>query len=81
MRSKEECKWCMSTQDIIRKIRPDMPEEFKHRCSACHEQWDESHMDSDSCNKIIDLDVTLMHYNKLTCMYIRNDCKDKHGYV
>ena len=39
MKSKEECKWCMSTQHIERKISPEMPEEFKYRCSACHEAW------------------------------------------
>lgn len=41
MKAKEDCKWCMSTQDIEREIHDAMPLEFKHRCSACHEVWHE----------------------------------------
>lgn len=41
MKKKEDCTWCMSTQHIERKIGEGMPEEYKYRCSACHEIWAE----------------------------------------
>ena len=48
MKPKEECKWCMATQHIIRDIDDDIPEEMKHRCSACHETWREDNLSRDT---------------------------------
>jgi hypothetical protein len=56
MRTKEECRWCMSTQHIERKISPQMPEEFKFRCSACHEMWAEEYRDCDFCGNLVESD-------------------------
>jgi hypothetical protein len=75
MRAKEECSWCMSTQHIEREIGPDMPEEFKFRCSACHEEWTESHINCDKCDRLIDLDSEVVEASvdgSITC----NKCKE-----
>lgn len=81
MRKKEDCNWCMSTQHIERKAEPPMPEEFKHRCSSCHEQWVETHMECDCCHKIVDLEEEIMHHDKYVDVYLCHECKDKHGYI
>ena len=75
MKPKEECKWCMSTQDIIRPMRPGMPEELRNRCSACTELWNESHIDCDCCGDTVDLDINIIHYDKATDTHICNDCE------
>lgn len=33
-----------------------MPEEYKFRCSACHELWSECHVDCLECGRVIALD-------------------------
>ena len=81
MRTREECSWCMSTPDIKRKVSPGMPEEFKYRCSACHEMWGETHIECDCCHAFIEIGSSGIHYDKYVDMYICHECKDKHGFI
>lgn len=81
MRTKEECDWCMSTQHIERKIEPPMPEEFKHRCSACRELWDETHAECDCCHRVVDLEKEILHKDRYVDVYLCPDCKDRHGFI
>lgn len=59
MKNKEDCPWCMSTQHIERKICEGMPEEFKYRCSACHEEWAEGLVEEDGGRNIRQLQEKL----------------------
>lgn len=75
MRKKEECNWCMSTQHIIRKISNFVPEEFKNRCSACHEKFWEEHNICDNCDKLFNNENAAN--TSLNC-FCSHDCQTKY---
>jgi hypothetical protein len=52
MKKKEDCSWCKSTSDIERTTSHYMPEEYRYRCSACHEAFWEDHAVCDFCDSV-----------------------------
>lgn len=72
MRSLEECNWCKTTPHIERKISKYMPEEYKHRCSACHEQFWEEHSVCDICDCLIHLETDAEGFLESMCSVCRS---------
>ncbi len=78
MRKKEDCTWCMSTQHIERKIGSGQPEEFKFRCSACHELWNEENRECDGCTNNIDTEEPSTYtYDQTTHTFMCLTCCPK----
>ena len=73
-KTKETCKWCMSTQHIKRKISKYMPKEYEYRCSACHETfWEENNI-CDKCDLVFE--SINIQYDSKNDEYYCNYCKN-----
>jgi hypothetical protein len=79
VKNKEDCQWCMNTQHIDRKIFGNMPDEYRFRCSGCHEEWAESHVECDMCMKLLCLDDydTYAYGGDVSDRYLCVDCVKK----